>query len=55
MRADDAAIESIKIQIDYCSIRSPVDGRTGGLMIHQGNLVRANDVELARFMDQAAL
>lgn len=44
--ADKAAIENAMLQLDYCSIRSPVDGRTGSLYVHQGNLVKANDISV---------
>lgn len=41
--ADRAAIENAQLQLAYCNIKSPIDGRTGSLQVHQGNLVRAND------------
>lgn len=41
--ADRAAIENARLQRSYCEIRSPLDGRTGSLMVHAGNLVKAND------------
>jgi membrane fusion protein, multidrug efflux system len=41
--ADRAAIQNEQLQLAYCEIRSPIDGRTGSLVVHQGNLVRAND------------
>jgi multidrug efflux system membrane fusion protein len=41
--ADRAAIDNARLQLAYCEIRSPLDGRTGSLQVHQGNLVRAND------------
>ncbi len=41
--ADDAAIESSKLSLDYCTIRSPVTGYAGRILIQQGNLVKAND------------
>jgi multidrug efflux system membrane fusion protein len=44
--ADLAAIKSAKIQLDYCSIRSPISGRTGALALHAGNLTKANDVPI---------
>jgi multidrug efflux system membrane fusion protein len=44
--ADQAAIENASLQLDYCSIRSPVDGCTGSLHVHQGNLIKANDVSV---------
>ncbi|MFH0793686.1 MAG: efflux RND transporter periplasmic adaptor subunit, partial [bacterium] len=42
VQADEAAIEAAKIRLDYCTIRSPIDGRTGSLLVHEGNLVNAN-------------
>lgn len=41
--ADRAAVESARVQLDYATIRAPIAGRTGALMVHEGNLVRAND------------
>lgn len=44
LRGDEATIESAKLQLEYCTIRSPVNGYAGKIMIQQGNLVKANDV-----------
>ncbi|MDA8171491.1 MAG: efflux RND transporter periplasmic adaptor subunit [Nitrospiraceae bacterium] len=44
--ADKAAIENIQVQLDYCMIRSPIDGRTGSTQIQIGNVVKANDVPM---------
>lgn len=41
VQADEAAVESAKIQLGYTTIRSPIDGRTGSLQLHEGNVVRA--------------
>ena len=41
--ADQAAIESAKLSVDYCTIRSPITGYAGRIQIQQGNLVKAND------------
>src|SRR5207247_173766 len=41
--ADRAAVENARLQLSYCNIVAPIDGRTGSLMVHAGNLVRAND------------
>jgi len=43
VRADEAAVENARLQLEYCAIRSPIDGRTGSLLVHQGNLVKAVD------------
>jgi len=41
--ADKAALENATVQLDYATIKAPISGRTGALMVHEGNLVRAND------------
>ena len=41
--ADRAAVESARVQLMYATIAAPSAGRTGALMVHEGNLVRAND------------
>jgi len=46
VRADKAAIERAKIDLDYCTIRSPIDGRTGSLLVHPGNIVKSNETVL---------
>jgi multidrug efflux system membrane fusion protein len=41
--SDEAAVETARLQLGYCTIRSPIDGRTGSLLVHPGNLVKAID------------
>jgi len=43
VKADQAAIESAKVQLAYTTITSPIDGRSGIRLVDQGNLVHAND------------
>ena len=38
-----AAVENAKLQLEYCTIRSPIDGFVGKVMLQMGNMVRAND------------
>jgi membrane fusion protein, multidrug efflux system len=38
----EAALESARLDLDYCSIRSPIDGRTGHRLVDIGNVVEAN-------------
>jgi len=45
VRADIAAVETAKVRLSYCTIQSPLDGRTGDLKVHEGNLVK-NDIVL---------
>jgi multidrug efflux system membrane fusion protein len=40
--ADEAAVQSARLDLDYCTIRAPIAGRTGNLLVKQGNLITAN-------------
>jgi len=44
--ADRAAVENAKLQLSYCAIRSPMDGRTGSLIVQGGNIIKENDANL---------
>jgi multidrug efflux system membrane fusion protein len=46
LTADRAAVKNAKIQLSYCSIRSPISGRTGTVALQPGNLVKANDLPI---------
>ncbi|HZF41135.1 MAG TPA: efflux RND transporter periplasmic adaptor subunit [Blastocatellia bacterium] len=37
-KADEAAIENAKLQLSYCFIRSPINGRAGQRLVDVGNL-----------------
>jgi membrane fusion protein, multidrug efflux system len=41
--ADKAAVDAAQLNVDYCDIRSPIEGRTGARQVDIGNLVRATD------------
>ena len=43
LASDRAAVENAKVQLQYATIKAPISGRTGVLMVNAGNLVRAND------------
>jgi multidrug efflux system membrane fusion protein len=44
--AGQAALENTRVQSSYTSIRSPIDGRTGNLIVKQGNIVVLNSMDL---------
>jgi multidrug efflux system membrane fusion protein len=44
--ADQAAIDNAKLQLEYCYIYSPTEGRSGNMSVKEGNLVKLNDIEL---------
>jgi multidrug efflux system membrane fusion protein len=46
LSADRAAISNAQLQVEYCHITSPIDGRTGNVLVKEGNVVKANDVPL---------
>jgi multidrug efflux system membrane fusion protein len=41
--ADRAALERAQLNLEYCSIRAPMTGRTGRLLVDQGAQIKAND------------
>jgi multidrug efflux system membrane fusion protein len=41
--ADQAAVDQARLQLGYTEIRSPVDGKTGPILVDAGNIVKAND------------
>jgi multidrug efflux system membrane fusion protein len=43
VKADQAMIDMAQVQLDYCSIRSPIEGRVGTRLVDAGNIVRATD------------
>jgi multidrug efflux system membrane fusion protein len=46
IEADKAAIESAQLQLDWCSIKSPINGRIGLRLVDPGNIITANTTNL---------
>lgn len=44
--ADQSGVSNATLNLEYTSIRAPLDGRTGNLMVKQGNIVKAPDDSL---------
>jgi multidrug efflux system membrane fusion protein len=44
--ASKATVENSRVQLEYTTIRSAIDGRTGNIMVKQGNIVAANTMDL---------
>jgi membrane fusion protein, multidrug efflux system len=42
-KASQAALENARLNLEYCTIRSPLDGYVGRVLLQAGNLVRAAD------------
>jgi multidrug efflux system membrane fusion protein len=41
VKSDSAAVDNARLNLEYTTVRSPISGRTGSLLIKEGNLVRA--------------
>ena len=52
--ADKAAVDAARVQLAYTDIAAPIDARTGAVMIHKGNLVKANDTPFLVQLNQVA-
>lgn len=46
VQAAEAAVENAKLNLEYCYIRSPIDGRAGARLVDVGNVVQANTTGL---------
>jgi membrane fusion protein, multidrug efflux system len=42
IESDRSAVDRAKLDLSFCEIRSPISGRAGNLLVHAGNLVKAN-------------
>jgi multidrug efflux system membrane fusion protein len=42
VQSDKAAVDNARLNLEYATIRSPIAGRTGRLLVRRGNVVRAN-------------
>lgn len=42
LQSDLAMVDKAKLDLSYCSIKSPISGRAGNLLVHPGNLVKDN-------------
>src|SRR5205814_5795185 len=43
VRADQAAIDSAKVQLNYSTVIAPIAGRTGIRLVDEGNIIRSGD------------
>jgi multidrug efflux system membrane fusion protein len=42
LAGSQAAVDQARLNLQYSTIRAPISGRTGSLLVREGNLVRAN-------------
>jgi multidrug efflux system membrane fusion protein len=46
VQAAEAALENAQLNLDYCYVHSPIDGRAGARLVDVGNVVQANTTAL---------
>ncbi len=52
LQASQAAVETVRLNLQYCTIRSPIDGYVGRIMLQLGNMVKANDTNALVVINQ---
>lgn len=46
VKAAEAGLRNAQLQLDYCDIRAPLEGRVGKFLVDPGNVVQANQTDL---------
>lgn len=46
VEADRANVENARHQLSFCTVKSPINGRAGSILVNAGNVVKANEVVL---------
>jgi membrane fusion protein, multidrug efflux system len=54
IKADQGALENLKVQLSYCTIRAPISGRISAAAVKVGNFVRATDAMPIATINQIA-
>jgi membrane fusion protein, multidrug efflux system len=43
IKQDEAAVERARLDLEYAIVKSPLNGKIGSVLLHAGNVVKAND------------
>jgi multidrug efflux system membrane fusion protein len=54
VQADEAAIQTAKIELSYCSIYAPISGMAGAQLVYPGATVKANDLPVLVVINQVS-
>ncbi len=52
VQADEASIETARLNVSFCSIYAPISGRVGNQLIYPGTVVKADDVPILVVINQ---
>ena len=44
--SSEAAVKNAQLNLEYCTIKAPMDGRTGDILVYEGTVVKANDIDV---------
>ena len=50
--SDSASVRNARLNLEYCTIRARISGRSGNLLVREGNLVRAADAQALVLINQ---
>ncbi len=45
IQASEAAVEIARLNLEYATIKAPIEGRVGSILLAPGNMVKANDTQ----------
>jgi len=54
VQADEAAIQTAKIELSYCSVYAPINGVAGAQLVYPGATVKANDLPVLVVINQVS-
>jgi len=43
IRLDETVVEKERLELEYASVNAPISGRVGSVLVHEGNIIKAND------------
>ncbi|HEV2422857.1 MAG TPA: efflux RND transporter periplasmic adaptor subunit [Candidatus Acidoferrales bacterium] len=52
VEADEATVETARLNVSFCSIYAPINGRTGAQLVYPGTVVKADDVPVLAVINQ---
>ncbi|MGC1106282.1 MAG: efflux RND transporter periplasmic adaptor subunit [Candidatus Acidiferrales bacterium] len=52
VEADQAGVETARLNVSFCSIYAPITGRTGAQLVYPGTVVKADDVPVLVVINQ---
>jgi multidrug efflux system membrane fusion protein len=48
--SSEAAVKNAQLNLEYCTIKAPLDGRAGDILVYEGTVVKANDVDVIQLV-----